>query len=203
MSRLPQAFYAVGACTAAQRLLGQKLVRFVDGQRVAGIIVETEAYCDGAEPDLACHGTANGGRPTARNAVMHGPPGFAYVYFTYGIHWMFNVVTGVADQPSAVLIRAVEPCEGESQMAERRAGRPRTQWTNGPAKVAAAYAIDGSHNGACLFDPHGVIWIEALPPISAETIRTGPRIGLGKRVPEPWFSMPWRYWIDGNRFVSR
>jgi DNA-3-methyladenine glycosylase len=112
--QLGQDFYARPARTVAVELLGKKLVRLVDGRRLAGIIVETEAYCDAADPDLACHGDrANKGRPTPRTQVMFGPAGFAYVYFTYGVHWMFNIVTGQDGYANAVLIRALEPVEGE------------------------------------------------------------------------------------------
>src|SRR5215207_9186175 len=121
MPILPQSFYARPARHVAADLLGKKLVRLLDGQRVAVYIVETEAYCDGDESDLACHGDrANKGKPTARTAVMFGPAGFAYVYFTYGMHWMFNIVTGQEGQANAVLIRALEPAEGEEIMAHNR-----------------------------------------------------------------------------------
>jgi len=196
-------FYARGARQVAQDLLGKRLVRLLDGRRLSGRIVEAEAYCDAAEPDLACHGDrANRGRPTPRTAVMFGPPGFAYVYFTYGMHWMFNVITGPDGQANAVLIRALEPEEGIELMQARRSKRPLSQLTNGPARLAQALAIDRALNGAHLCDPHGVIWIEDAPPAPPDAICSGPRIGLGK-TPEPWRSMPWRYWIHGNKFVSR
>ena len=105
MSQLPQPFYARAARQVAADLLGKRLVRLLNGQRLSGLIVETEAYCDGAERDLACHGDrANNGRPTTRSAVMFGPAGHAYVYFTYGMHWMFNIVTGEEGQANAVLV---------------------------------------------------------------------------------------------------
>lgn len=196
-----QSFYARPAQVVAQELLGKRLVRCLDGQRVAGIIVETEAYCDGDQPDLGCHGSKNGGKPTPRNQVMFGAPGFAYVYFTYGMHWMFNVVTGQEGQANAVLIRAIEPVEGEEIMAKCRHNRPRSQWTNGPAKLTQALQIDRSLNGANLFLSGGVIWLETALPIPPTQIACGPRIGLGQ-TPEPWFSIPWRYWWQGNSFVS-
>ncbi|NKQ34920.1 MAG: DNA-3-methyladenine glycosylase [Chloroflexi bacterium] len=203
MTRLDYAFYARPACTVAPDLLGKRLVHLVNGRRLSGLIVETEAYCDSAERDLACHGDkANQGQPTARTAVMFGPAGHAYVYFTYGMHWMFNVVTGQPDQANAVLIRALQPEEGVEVMTERRGRRPHAQLTNGPAKLAQALAIDKSLNGANLCDPNGVIWIENVPDAVPETIVTGPRVGLGK-TPEPWLSMPWRYWIRDNPFVSK
>ncbi|MDX1663927.1 MAG: DNA-3-methyladenine glycosylase [Candidatus Promineifilaceae bacterium] len=200
--RLRQSFYARPARVVAQALLGQQLVRLVDGQRVGGLIVETEAYCDSEEPDLACHGTANRGRPTPRTEVMFGPPGRAYVYFTYGLHWLFNVVTGVEGEPNAVLVRALEPREGEAVMARRREGRPRPEWTNGPAKLTQALAIDGALHGANLCTPDRVVWIERGIQIAPADIARGPRIGLGK-TPEPWRSVPWRYWIRDNRWVSK
>jgi DNA-3-methyladenine glycosylase len=183
-------------------MYGKKLVHQLNGRLLSGIIVETEAYCDGDEPDLACHGErVNNARPTPRTAVMFGPAGFAYVYFTYGIHWLFNVVTGEVGRPNAVLIRALEPVDGIEQMIEYRGERPLTQLTNGPAKLTQALAIDKSHNGANLCQPDGVIWIEDAPAVPQNQIAVGPRIGLGK-TPEPWYSIPWRYWLADNPFVS-
>lgn len=201
VERLSQAFYARPARCVARELLGKRLVRRLSGQRVAGKIVETEAYCDSDEPDLACHGTSNQGRPTKRTAIMFGRAGIAYVYFTYGMHWMFNVVTGRQGEANAVLVRALEPLEGEAIMARRR-GRSRRQWTNGPAKLAQALAIDGDLNGADLCEPDGAIWLEDGPAVPDSAVAIGPRIGLGG-TPEPWRSMPWRYWIKENLFVSR
>lgn len=201
--KLTQSFFARGACDVAQALLGKRLVHQVNGRLLSGIVVETEAYCDADEPDLACHGDrANKGRPTARTAVMFGPPGYAYVYFTYGVHWMFNVVTGQDGEANAVLIRALEPVAGLAVMVENRNGRSQFELTNGPAKLAQAFAIDKSLNGANLCASDGVIWFEAAPPIDPLHICTGPRIGLGK-TPEPWFSMPWRYWLAENQYVSK
>lgn len=200
----PPEFYGQPARTVAQALLGQRLVRLQpDGQLVSGLIVETEAYCDHpTELDLACHGDrANNGRPTARSAVMFGPAGHAYVYFTYGMHWMFNIVTGQTGQANAVLVRALEPVAGIEQMMARRK-RPFSQLTNGPAKLAQALAIDKSLNGANLCTPQSVIWVEPAQPLPASQIDQGPRIGLGQ-TPEPWYSMPWRYWIKENKFVSK
>ena len=187
----------------AAELLGKRLVRQYGSRRLAGIVVETEAYCDADEPDLACHGDrANNGLPTARTKVMFGPAGRAYVYFTYGMHWMFNVVTGEDGEANAVLIRALEPTEGDEILEENRSFRPRTEWTNGPAKLAKALAIDGDLNGANLCAPEGVIWIEHASYVEKESVCVGPRVGLGK-TPEPWLSIPWRFWISDNPFVSR
>jgi DNA-3-methyladenine glycosylase len=196
-------FYSSNSRQVAAQLLGKRLVRSIDGRRLSGIIVETEAYCDADEPDLACHGDrANAGRPTLRTEVMFGPAGFAYVYFTYGMHWMFNVVTGENGVASAVLIRALEPEEGQEAMARHRARRRRDEWTNGPGKLAQALAIDKSLNGANLCRPDSHIWIEEGSFIDPVRIERGRRIGLGS-TPEPWRSVPWRFWVKGNRFVSR
>lgn len=202
-ARVAPEFYARRAQQVGVDLLGKRLVRVLDGQRLSGYIVEAEAYCDAKEPDLACHGDrANGGRPTQRTKVMFGPPGRAYVYFTYGMHWMFNIVTGEPGFANAVLIRALEPDEGLEIMAGFRAGRKRGDWTNGPAKLAQALAIDKSMNGANLCLPKSALWIENGLEVAPDQVERGPRIGLGN-TPEPWLSMPWRYWIKNNDFVSR
>lgn len=201
--RLPSSFFARGAQVVARELLGKKLVRRLNGRYLSGIVVETEAYCDAAEPDLACHGDrANKGSPTPRTAVMFGPPGHAYVYFTYGMHWMFNVVTGREGEANAVLIRALEPVMGLEVMAENRNGRSPLELTNGPAKLAQAFAIDKSLNGANLCTEDGVIWFAEAITIAPNEVLTGPRIGLGK-TPEPWLSIPWRFWLADNPYVSK
>jgi DNA-3-methyladenine glycosylase len=201
--RLARSFYARPARVVAVDLLGKRLVRLIDGERVSGMIVETEAYCDAeGERDLACHGDrVNNGRPTPRTAVMFGPAGFSYVYFTYGMHWMFNIVTGSEQEASAVLVRALEPAEGLGVMHALRR-RPEAELTNGPAKLAQALGISGVDNGRDLCDPDGLIWIENDRQIAVGDVASGPRIGLGK-TPEPWLSVPWRYWLRGNRYVSR
>jgi DNA-3-methyladenine glycosylase len=195
--RLPRSFYAQPTRDLAQALLGCRLVRCLDNQRLAGVIVETEAYI--GETDLACH--ARRGR-TLRNAVMYGQPGRAYVYFTYGRHWMLNVVSEREDFPAAVLIRAIEPVEGLAAMRAARGLRPIGELTNGPAKVCQALQIDRALNGSDLVEGGRALWIEADRSAPARVIAHGPRIGLG-RTPEPWLSQPWRYWIKGNPFVSK
>ncbi len=200
--RLPRSFFARPARQVARDLLGRRLVRNLAGVRVAGTIVETEAYCDTEDRDLACHGDrANDGRPTKRTAIMFGPPGFAYVYFTYGMHWMFNVVTGKQGQANAVLIRALEPTEGLSQMRLLR-NRSDAELTNGPAKLAQALSIDGALNGIDICSGDSLMWIEKGSGVIVSDTVTGPRIGLGQ-TPEPWLSIPWRYWIQDNPNVSR
>jgi DNA-3-methyladenine glycosylase len=199
--RVLRSFYARPARIVARDLLGKLLVRSLDGRRLSGVIVETEAYCDAEERDLACHGDrANNGLPTSRTAVMFGPPGIAYVYFTYGMHWMFNIVTGAEGQANAVLIRAVEPVEGIQEMRLLRR-RTDNELTNGPAKLTQALAIDKQINGLDLCQSDSEIWLEEHACPSAAKILNGPRIGLGK-TPEPWYSMPWRYWLADSSFVS-
>ena len=182
-SLLPRAFFARPTLTVARALLGMRLVRLLEGLRLSALIIETEAYI--GETDLGCH--ARSGR-TPRNAVMYGPPGHAYVYFTYGMHWMLNAVTEPAGLPAAVLIRAIQPLEGREVISLRRQGRD----TLGPAKLTQALGIDGSLNGADLCDPHSGLWIEAASPLAAAVVITGPRVGL-YTVPEPWKSIPWRF----------
>lgn len=195
--RQPRSFYAQPTRQLARALLGCRLVRSLNGQRAAGVIVETEAYI--GETDLACH--ARAGR-TARTAIMYGRPGLAYVYFTYGLHWLLNVVSENEDFPAAVLIRAIEPVEGVALMQAARDQRPIRELTNGPAKLCQALRIDQAMNGVDLASVAGSLWIEADRTVPARSILRGPRIGISG-TPEPWLSKPWRYWIDGNSFVSK
>ncbi len=196
-------FFARPARLVARELLGKMLVRRCKDDLFKGLIVESEAYCDGDQPDLACHGDrANDGQPTERTRVMFGRAGHAYVYFTYGMHWMFNIVTGAEGQANAVLIRALEPVYGLSTMTHNRKNLPISELTNGPAKLAQALEIDKSLNGANLCSDNSVIWVEDAVKPEKYSISKGPRIGLGK-TPEPWFSIPWRFWIQKNSFVSR
>lgn len=182
-SSLPRAFYDRPTLTVARELLGARLVRVSEGVKLVGLITETEAYV--GEQDLGCH--AKAGR-TPRTAVMYGPPGHAYVYFTYGHHWMLNAVTEPEGFPAAVLIRAIHPLEGIQVMAARRAGRD----TRGPGKLTQALGITKSEYGIDLTVPNGRLWIEAASPIPDSSVTNGPRVGLNT-VPEPWKSMPWRF----------
>ena len=137
-SRLPRSFFDRSTLDVARDLLGSCLVNRSDGERVSGIIVETEAYI--GEEDDACH--ARAGR-TQRTGVMYGPPGFAYVYLNYGLHWMFNIVSESCGFPAAVLIRAVKPVDGLDRIASRRKMRPEREWTNGPGKLTQGFGIFG------------------------------------------------------------
>jgi len=132
----------------ARALLGARLVSTVEGERVSGVIVEAEAY--GGADDPASHAATRWGR-TPRNSPMFGPPGTAYVYRSYGIHWCVNVVTGAEGDPQAVLLRGLEPLEGEGVMRRRRGGRE--PLAAGPGRLCQALGIDGSLNGHDLRDP--------------------------------------------------
>lgn len=185
--RLARPFFARPALQVARDLLGAHLVRLQDGYRFSGYIVETEAYR--GEEDLGCHCRA--GR-TPRTQVMYGLPGHAYVYFTYGMHWMLNFVVEPENQPAAILIRAIIPQSGLEMIASRRGSQPAPHWTDGPAKLCQALGIDGALNGADLCSPQAELFVEAGEAISDSGVTIGPRVGL-YTVPEPWKSIPWRF----------
>ncbi len=191
-SRLTRDFFNRNTLALARDLLGKRLVRLENGQRLAGYILEAEAYR--GEEDLGCHARAGF---TPRTSIMYGEPGHAYIYFTYGMHWMLNFVAEQEGFPAAVLIRAIQPCEGMEVIAERRKGQPPARWTDGPAKICQALNITGDLNGIDLCAPDAEIFVEnGLPDdvISEQHITVGPRVGLFT-VPEPWKSMPWRFML--------
>jgi DNA-3-methyladenine glycosylase len=200
--RLGREFYNRPALETARELLGARLVRLEGGRRLAGLILETEAY--GPEEDLGCH--CRSGR-TPRTQVMYGPPGHAYVYFTYGKHWMLNFVVAAEGFPAAVLIRALLPLEGVEAMVAHReqagvSGRrldhlPRAVLTGGPAKLCQALAITGRFNGLDLCSPEAELFVEAGERIPEEAATLSPRVGLNT-VPEPWKSVPWRFRVSGD-----
>ncbi|HET7012242.1 MAG TPA: DNA-3-methyladenine glycosylase [Anaerolineales bacterium] len=185
--RLRRPFFDRPTLDVARDLLGKRLVRIERGRRRSGWIVEAEAYV--GPSDLGCH--AHVGR-TARNEVMWGPPGHAYVYFTYGMHWCLNFVTEREGFPAAVLIRALLPEEGLRSMQRRRGDVPLARLLDGPAKLTQALAIDGALNGHDLCGPAARLFVESLPHRPRGTVTTGPRVGLNN-VPEPWKSRPWRF----------
>jgi DNA-3-methyladenine glycosylase len=199
MSRLGRAFFARDTQVVARDLLGRHLVHVLDGERITGRIVETEAYT--GFDDQASHGRHG---ETARNRPMFGQVGVSYVYFTYGMHWLLNVVarTEGAEHPAAVLLRAVEPLAGLDRIAARRDGRPPREWTNGPAKLTKAMGIDGALSGVDLTAPGSPLYFEQGQPVPDEAVQTGPRVGLGS-TPEPWLSVPWRFYVADNPYVSR
>jgi len=186
---LPISFYNRPTLIVAHELLGATLVRMEEGIRIAGMIVETEAYI--GESDLGCHAKAG---KTPRTEVMYGPAGRAYVYFTYGMHWMLNVITEMEEFPAAVLIRAIRPIDGIEIIATRRGKQPYAKWTDGPAKLAQALAIDKSFNDVDLCSRNNGLWIQMGETISKESVTISPRVGL-YTVPEPWKSKPWRFLV--------
>lgn len=192
----PRDFFARPAPQVAPELLGCLLVRCWGGQRLSGVITEVEAY-QGVD-DQACHARAG---KTARNAVMFGGPGKAYVYFTYGMHWMLNLVCEAEGLPAAVLIRAIRPVEGLEVMRMLRptlADKP--GWLNGPAKLTQALAIGREQNGVDVCSEDEGLWVEKGISVPAEEVETTPRIGIGY-APEPWLSLPWR-WVWKAGIVS-
>jgi DNA-3-methyladenine glycosylase len=188
-------FYDRPVTEVARDLLGKRLVRMIDGGRVSGIISETEAY-DGIE-DLACHARVG---KTKRNAVMFGAAGYAYVYFTYGMHWCLNIVTGAMDYPAAVLIRAILPQEGLEIIEMSRGKALRKNWTNGPAKLTQALQINHLQNGLNITRLDGNLWIEDAWDINDNQVKSGSRIGI-ENTPEPWRSKPWRFWFEDLEFA--
>ena len=187
--RLPRSFYARAATEVAPALLGHVLVRALpDGTRTEARIVEVEAY---GPDDPASHAFRG---MTPRNAVMFGPAGHLYVYFTYGMHFCMNVVTGRAGEGTAVLLRAGEPLEGLEEMRSRR-GRGRTfDLCSGPGRFAQAFGVARSENGVDVVEG-GSLWVERGS--RSEPIATGIRVGVRET------TRSWRYWLEGNAFVSR
>lgn len=180
----------------ASDLLGKLLVmRTESGVRVSAMIVETEAYL--GEIDKAAH--SFGGRRTKRNEITYSEGGHVYVYFVYGMYYQLNFVTGPAEHPHAVLIRAGEPVEGIETMRERRSSMPDKNLTSGPGKLCIAMGIDKSLNGENLMGEW--IWVENYKTFLSEEISAGKRIGIDYA--EEFAEKPWRFWVKGNQFVSK
>ena len=190
---LPRAFYARPVLSVARDCIGKHLIHDTAEGRVAGRIVEAEAY-RGPE-DRAAH--SFGGRRTARTEVMYGPPGHAYVFFVYGMHWHFNLVTTSAGSPHAVLIRAVEPLIGLELMAARRNLAPmHRDLTNGPGKLCRAFAIDRALYGHDL--TAGSLF---LSDGARSRVARSPRIGVDYA--GEWKHRPWRFYDPDSACVSR
>ena len=180
---LPSAFFAQPVVAVARALIGTTLL--VAG--VGGIIVETEAY---ARDDPASHSFRG---PTPRNAAMFGPPGRAYIYRSYGIHWCFNIVCGT-EPGSAVLIRAVEPRQGLDLMRARRGVEDARSLCSGPGRLCQALGLTVLQNELALDEPPFALSTRPdMPEIVA-----GPRIGLTRAA-----EVPWRFGLAGSRFLSR
>ena len=189
---LPASFYARPTSQVARSLLGHVLVSDVGGRRTAGRIVETEAYVGPDDP--ACHGYR--ARRTRRNAALFEPPGTAYVYFTYGMHWCLNAVTERDGFPAAVLIRALEPLAGLVTMRRRRRGAPDKELCSGPAKLCQALGVSGRENGLPL--TRGRLRILRAQRRQRLAIVVTPRIGITHAV--DW---PLRFVIEGSPWASR
>jgi DNA-3-methyladenine glycosylase len=182
--RLSRAFFGRSVHEVAPDLIGATLL--FDG--VGGRIVEVEAYHH-TEP--AAHSFRG---PTPRNAVMFGPPGYAYVYRSYGIHWCVNLVCEPKGSASAVLIRAIEPTEGLAVMRRRRGVGDVRLLCSGPGRLCEALRITAAHNGLALDAPPFALYARTDPV----EIVVGPRIGITKAV-----ELPWRYGLKGSRFLSK
>jgi DNA-3-methyladenine glycosylase len=191
--RWSRPFYEQPTVEVARQLLGKYLVRVHADGAMAGMILETEAYI-GVE-DKASH--ASRGR-TPRNGIMFGPAGFAYVYMIYGMHHCLNLVTEQEGYPAAVLIRAVEPCEGIELMRKRRQIHDGRRLTNGPGKICQAFEIDRRLNG---LDVCGeALFIEDRGSSPVDIVATT-RVGVGYA--GPWKDMPWRFYIACHPGVSK
>lgn len=195
--KLPIDFYLrEDPCLISKELLGKTLFSWVDNQLCSGIIVETEAYM--GPLDRGSH--AWNLRRTPRNEIMYTDGGVVYMYICYGIHDMLNVVTGPAEMPHAVLIRAVEPSKGMDVMRDRRnLFNNDFRLCQGPGALAKAFGLQKAHNGQSLQED--LIWIEEGLKLEQNQITAVPRVGLN--IEEPYKSIPWRYYIKGNKFVSK
>jgi DNA-3-methyladenine glycosylase len=195
MSVLPDSFYTRTNVThIARQLVGKKLVTSVLGKRSAGIIVETEAY---SFRERGCHAYDN--RMTNRNKVMFEAGGVAYVYLCYGIHHLFNVVTNKQGVADAILVRALEPVEGEDLMMKRMQVNSIKRITSGPGKLTKALGIDRTHNGKYLNSAE--VWIEEGVSVAPRGIITSPRIGIDYAGEDAL--LHWRFSIQDNIWVSR
>lgn len=188
-SRLGRRFFQRYTPDVARGLLGCRLVRVVGGKRLTGVIVETEAYRGRGDP--ASH--AYPGR-TARNAVMFGEAGHAYVYFSYGVHYCLNVTAEGTGRPGAVLVRALEPLEGVPEMVENRRVKGGNHTADGPGRLTQALGIDKELNGEDLVISKR-LFIE--PGAKPARVRRSKRIGISRGIERKW-----RFFIADNEFVS-
>jgi DNA-3-methyladenine glycosylase len=197
MKKLPREFYTRDdTLQIARDLLGKILVAPTEtGERVSGIIVETEAYLGAI--DKAAHSYGN--RRTPRTEMMFAAGGTVYIFFIYGMYFQFNIVAGAIDVPHAILIRAVAPRDGIEIMRERRGRMKDANLTSGPGKLCIALGIDKTFNGADLLGEK--VWLEEGETFSGAQIASGKRIGIDYA--EEFAEKPWRFWAKDNSFVSR
>lgn len=180
----------------ARDLLGKLLVVPNEkGERISGMIVETEAYL--GITDKAAH--SYGGRRSPRNEITYAAGGHAYVFFIYGMYHQLNIVTGPAEHPHVCLIRALEPVERIETMRMRRGPMPDKNLTSGPGKLCIAMGIDRTLNGEDLLGEK--IWLEDFKKFPAKEIAVGKRIGIDYAADDA--GKPWRFWVRGNSFVSK
>jgi DNA-3-methyladenine glycosylase len=200
MHLLPRSFFlANDPVPLAQALLGKVLVTEVDGRLTSARIVETEAYR--APEDRASH--AFGNRKTPRTAVFFEAGGLAYVYACYGIHSLFNIVTGEEGVPHAVLIRATEPMEGlEHQLSRRKMARPTPHLSNGPGKVSQALGIGRSHYGLAVYDSHSPVrCCDDGLVLDPQQVVASPRVGVDYAGGDAL--LPWRFRWQGHPYAGR
>lgn len=198
MSKLSRSFYTRPDVVQISRdLLGKYLFTAVDGVLTGGMIVETEAYS--GKNDKACH--SHLGRRTSRTEIMYQQGGVVYVYLTYGIHYLFNVVTNKTGNADAVLIRGIEPCQGIEWMMERRGlDKPEKRLTAGPGVLSQAMGINKNLYGESLTG--NMVWIEDRGQlIKDELIEARPRVGVGYAQEDAL--LPWRFSIRSNPWVSK
>ena len=183
----------------ARRLIGAELITTIGGEETGGYITETEAYW--APDDRASH--AYGYRRTARTEPFYARAGTSYVYLIYGMHELFNVITGPEEVPHAVLIRAIEPSRGLAVMLRRRAMESlKPQLSRGPGVVTKALGITRAHNGLDLLADESPVRLLLHEPVAEDDIAVTPRIGIDGAGPE-WAAKPWRFYRKGTKFVSR
>jgi DNA-3-methyladenine glycosylase len=188
--KLDKSFFSDDPSQVAQKLLGKILVKKSSKGILKGKVVETEAYYSKNDP--ASHFQI---RPSAREFLREKPSGTIYVYFTYGNHWMFNVLAKGKDKSGGVLIRALEPMEGIDIMKKHRKVKKDTELTNGPAKLTRAFEINGSYNGKDITESEDIYFEDAE---ETTDIVTTNRIGIKQGE-----DMPLRFYIKGNRFISK
>ena len=195
--KLRKSFFIKETALAAEKLLGSVLVRrSKDGSVLKGKIVETEAYL--GLNDSSCHSYQ--GRRTNRTQVMYREGGCSYVYFTYGMHYCFNIITAGKNQPEAVLIRSLEPLKGISIMQKNRNQTEIKNLTSGPAKLCQALNIDKQLNGVDLCNSN-MIYLEKGKAVSPRLITTVPRVGLSENQDACFW--PLRFYIQNSPFISR
>lgn len=186
--RIKRPFFLQPTLKVSKELLGKFLVHEYRGRKISGMIVETEAYS--GPRDRASH--AYGGKITPRNQAEYLIGGHVYIYMVYGMYWQFNLSTGSHGEPECVLVRALAPAEGVGKSS-----------TNGPGKLCRALKLDKRLYGADVCAPAAKLYLEDRGvKVSPGQIAKGPRVGIDY-AGRYWAKIPWRFWIKGNKFVSR